>query len=90
MSSHSDAHSILLDVDEITDRLRTTYDTLNRCDSRHALDLPDDLSISRHSLDRLSIEQTIGRLIELRRSIVGYLDEWDGTTYSVMADRGWL
>jgi hypothetical protein len=79
MSSQSDAHTILLDLDEIVERLRTTYD-----DFELAPCLPA------HSLDRLNIEQALGRLIELRRSIVGYIDEWDGATYGAMVARGWL
>ncbi len=79
MSSHSDAHQLLLDLDEISERLRTTYN-----DFELAPCLPA------HSLDRLNIEQALGRMIELRRNIVGYLDEWDGATYALMADRGWL
>jgi hypothetical protein len=79
MSSQSDAHQLLLDLDEITERLRTTYN-----------DLGDATPCAGHPLERLNIEQSIGRLIELRRNIVGYLDEWDGTTYALMTDRGWL
>ncbi len=79
MSSQSDAHELLLDLDEITERLRTTYNDFGTpgCSGSHAL-------------DRLNIEQSIGRMIELRRSVVGYLDEWDHDTYEAMRRRGWL
>jgi hypothetical protein len=77
MSSQKDAHEILTDLDEIVERLRTTYNDLNQC-------------LGHHALDQLTIEQSIGRLIELRRSVVGYLDEWDHETYALLADRGWL
>jgi hypothetical protein len=79
MSSQKDAHEILTDLDEIVERLRTTYD-----DFELAPCLPA------HSLDRLNIEQALGQLIELRRNIVGYLDEWDHETYALLGDRGWL
>jgi hypothetical protein len=79
MSSPSDAHTILLDLDEIVERLRTTYN-----------DLGDATPCAGHPLERLSIEQSIGRMIELRRSVVGYLDEWDHATYEAMRRRGWV
>jgi hypothetical protein len=79
MSSQKDAHEILTDLDEITERLRTTYNDFELMPCLPA-----------HSLDRLNIEMALGRMIELRRSFVGYLDEWDSDTYALMADRGWL
>lgn len=80
MSSPSDAHQLLLDLDEITERLRTTYNDLGMSGSSGGI----------RPLERLNVEQTIGRMIELRRSIVGYLDEWDHDTYEAMRRRGWL